>query len=104
MSGATLAKSAMRFGTRFGIAAVVLLVLGPFINRNFGIGDGLNYLHLPALWEEAPVAVLVSLIYLLLLVTSMLLSAMLITTSLVIRHSEASGQATMNKDSTSTGF
>ncbi|MCQ1950371.1 hypothetical protein NNX28_10550 [Arthrobacter sp. zg-Y859] len=103
MSGATLAKSAMRFGRWFGIAAVVLL-LGSFINRNFGIGDSLNYLHLPAVWEEAPAAVLVSLIYLLLLVTSLLLSAMLITASLVIRHSEASEQTTMNKESTSTGF
>ncbi|MCC3291341.1 MULTISPECIES: hypothetical protein [unclassified Arthrobacter] len=104
MSGATLARPTMRFGTRFGIAAVVLLVLGPFINRNFGIADSLNSMRLSAVWETVPVAVAVSLIYLLLLVTFVLLSAVLITISLVIRHSEANEQATINKGSTFTGF
>ncbi|MCQ2000629.1 hypothetical protein [Arthrobacter zhaoxinii] len=97
MSGATLAKSTMRFGTTFGIAAVVLLGLGSFINRNFGVGDSLSGMPLLVVWETAPAAVLVSLIYLLLLVASVLLSAILITTSLVIRHSEASEQSMMNK-------
>ena len=87
MSAAALAKATMRFGAWFGIAAVVLLVLGPFLNGNFGVADSLSSMPLSAVWEVAPVAVLVSLTYLLLLVPSVLLSAMLITTSLVIRRS-----------------
>ena len=101
MSGATLAKSTMKFGVRFGIAAVVLLVLGPIINANFGIGDSLNFAPLPAVWEAAPVAVMVSLTYLVLLVACVLLSAILITASLVIRHSEASEETRVNDGSTS---
>jgi SNF family Na+-dependent transporter len=101
MSGATLAKSTMRFGTRLGIAAIALIVLGPFINRNFGVGDSLSFMPLPEVWESAPIAVLVSLTYLILLIPCAVLSAMLITTSLVIRHAEASEQATSIKDSTS---
>ena len=84
----------MRFGTWFGIAAVVLLVLGPFINRNFGLGDGFSDMPLSALWETAPVAVVVSLTYVVLLAISVILSAVLITTSLVIRRSAASEQTT----------
>ena len=91
----------MRFGTRFGITAVLLLVLGPFINRNFGLGDGLSGMPLSAVWEAAPVAVVVSLTYVVLLAISVMLSAVLITTSLVIRHSEVSEVTTTNEDSTS---
>ena len=94
----------MRFGTRFGIAAVLLLVLGPFINRNFGLGDGFRDMPLSALWETAPVAVVVSLAYVVLLAISVLLCAALITTSLVIRHSEASELTTADKDSTSVAY
>ena len=83
----------MRFGAWFGIAAVVLLVVGPFLNRNFGVADSLSTMPLSAVWEVAPVAVLVSLTYLLLLVSAALLSAILITTSLVIRRSESEDQA-----------
>jgi hypothetical protein len=101
MSGATLAKSAMKFGVRFGIAAVVLLILGPIINTNFGIGDSLDFAPLPAVWEAAPVAVMVTLTYLVLLVPCVLLSATLITASLVIRHTEASEETRANSDSTS---
>ena len=93
MSGPALASSAMRFGTRFGLAAITLLVLGPFINRNFGIGDSSNIVLLPQMWESAPVAVLVSLIYLTFLVSCVLLSIALVTASLVIRHAEASEEA-----------
>ena len=88
MSGPALARSTMRFGTRFGLAAITLLVLGPFINRNFGIGDSSNFLQLPEMWESAPVAVLVSLAYLTVLVSCVLLSIALVTASLVIRHAE----------------
>jgi hypothetical protein len=94
MSGPALARSTMRFGTRLGIAAVVLIALGPFINRTFGMGDGLGFMPLSAAWESAPVAMLVSLIYLVLLAPCVLLSAALITTSLVIRHAEVSEEAT----------
>lgn len=92
MSGIALARSTMRFGTRLGVAAVVLIALGPFINRNFGLGDNLSFLLLPEVWESAPAALLVSLTYLLLLVPCVLLSALLITASLVIRSADASGE------------
>ncbi|RJT79162.1 hypothetical protein D6T63_11115 [Arthrobacter cheniae] len=101
MSGATLAKSTMKFGARLGIAAIVLIVLGPLINRNFGVGDSLGLMPLSAAWESAPVAVLVSLTYLILLVPCVVLSATLITTSLVIRHAEAAEQAMTTEDSAS---
>ncbi|WP_312099810.1 hypothetical protein [Corynebacterium dentalis] len=88
----------MRFGTRIGIAGVVLIVLGPFINRNFGIGDYSSFV-LPTAWESAPAAVLVSLIYLILLVLCILLSAALITTSLVIRHADTGEETTSTNGS-----
>ncbi|MCQ1951479.1 hypothetical protein NNX28_16275 [Arthrobacter sp. zg-Y859] len=91
----------MRFGTRLGLAAVVLIVLGSFINRNFGIGDSRSVGLIPMLWESAPAAVLISLVYLILLVLCVLLSALLITTSLVIRHAEASEEATTTTESAS---
>ena len=96
MSGAALARSAMRFGTRFAVASVVLLVLGPFIHRNFGVADSLGSMPLWAVWETAPVAVLVSLAYLVLLAASMFLAGMLVTVSLVIRHSEAAKKETVH--------
>ncbi|MBD7996372.1 hypothetical protein H9639_13790 [Arthrobacter sp. Sa2CUA1] len=89
----------MRFGTRLGLAAVVLIALGPFINRNFGIGDSSNFLLLPEVWETAPAAVLVSLVYLLLLVPCVLLSATLITASLVIRSADVSEEPVMARES-----
>ncbi|MHA7278186.1 hypothetical protein ACX80H_00335 [Arthrobacter sp. MDT2-2] len=101
MSAATSAKSTMKFGTRFGIAAIALLVLGPFLNRNFGVGDSLSFMPLPDVWESAPIAALVSLTYLILLVPCAVLSAVLITTSLVIRQAEASEQAITTEDLTS---
>ncbi|MHA7218288.1 hypothetical protein ACX80L_05295 [Arthrobacter sp. MDT1-48-3] len=101
MSGATLAKSTMTFGARFGVAAVALLVLGPLINTNFGVGNSLTFLSLPEIWDTAPAAVLVSLIYVVLLFTSFLLSVVLVTTSLIIRHSETSEESSM-KDAAST--
>lgn len=101
MSGATLAKSAMTFGVRLGIAAVVLLILGPIINTNFGIGDSLHFAPLAAVWETAPVAVMVTLTYLVLLVPCVLLSATLITASLIIRHGGASEETQANSESTS---
>lgn len=100
MSGPAMARSTMRFGTGFGIVAAVLIVLGPFINRNFGVGDVLSLLT-PMVWDSAPAAVLVSLIYLVLLVPAMMLSALLITTSLVIRHAEAADAATTISESAS---
>ncbi|MDQ0735011.1 hypothetical protein [Arthrobacter agilis] len=102
MSGAALAKSAMKFGTRLGIIAIALLVLGPFINRNFGVGDSLSLMPLPEVWESAPAAVLVSLTYLIVLVPCMVLAAALITTSLVIRHAEANDQGMASEDSAFT--
>jgi hypothetical protein len=101
MSGATLAKSTMTFGVRFGVAAVALLVLGPLINTNFGVGNSLTFLSLPEIWDTAPVAVLVSLIYMALLVTSFLLSVILVTASLIIRHSETN-EKSPRKDTAST--
>lgn len=101
MSGATLAKSTMMFGVRFGIAAVALLVLGPLINTNFGVGNSLTFLSLPEIWDTAPAAVLVSLIYIVLLVTNFLLSVILVTVSLIIRHSET-GEKSPMKDTAST--
>ncbi|VDR32255.1 Uncharacterised protein [Arthrobacter agilis] len=89
----------MKFGAGLGVAAIVLIVLGPFINRNFGLGDSLSFMPLFAAWESEPVAVLVSLIYVTLLVPCVLLSATLITASLVIRHAEASEQATTTEES-----
>ncbi len=90
MSGPPLATTTMRFGNRLGMAVVVLIALGPFIIRNFGIGDSLRFMPLPEAWEAAPVALLASLTYLILLVPCVLLSAALITTSRVIRHAEVS--------------
>jgi SNF family Na+-dependent transporter len=98
MSTAMLARTTMRFGTRLGITALVLIVLGPIINRNVGVGDSLSFMPLPAVWESAPVAVLVSLTYLMLLVLCVVLSAILITASLVVRHAEASEQATAREN------
>lgn len=100
MSGTALARSTMRFGTGLGIAAVILIVLGPFINRNFGVGDAMGLLT-PLVWEAAPAAVLISLVYLILLVLCLLLSAALLTTSLVIRHAAASEKATRTNESAS---
>lgn len=91
MSGPALASSTMRFGMRLGLAAIVLLALGPFINADFGIGDSANFLQLP--WASAPVAVLVSLAHLTVLASCVLLSIALITASLVIRHALASDEA-----------
>ena len=91
----------MKSGVRFGIAAVVLLVLGPIITTNFGIGDSLISAPLSAVWEAAPAAVMVTLTYLALLVPCVLLSATLVTTSLVIRHAEAGEATRVNSDSTS---
>ena len=102
MSGPALASSAMRFGTRFGLAAITLLVLGPFINANFGIGDSSNVLQLPQMWEAAPVAVLVSLAYLTVLASCVLLSIALVTASLVIRHAE-NQEETLPTGHTSSG-
>lgn len=82
MSRGAPAKIALRRGTRFGVAAAVLLVLGPFINRNFGVADSLSSMPLSAVWETAPVAVLVTVAYLVLLLTSVLLCAVLVTVSL----------------------
>ncbi|MDK1327926.1 hypothetical protein [Arthrobacter sp. zg-Y1143] len=103
MSGTALARSTMRFGTRFGIAAVVLIVLGPFINRNFGVGDAANLL-LPSIVESAPAAVLVSLMYLVLLGLCVLFGAALITASLVIRHAEMSDESAPIEESDSHAF
>ncbi|MBD8045380.1 hypothetical protein H9638_16350 [Arthrobacter sp. Sa2BUA2] len=89
----------MRFGTRLGLAAVVLIALGPFINRNFGVGDSSNFLLLPEVWATAPAAVLVSLVYLVLLVPCVLVSAALITASLVIRSAEVSEEPVMARES-----
>ena len=49
-----------------------------------------------AVWETAPVAVLVSLAYLVLLAASMFLAGILVTVSLVIRHSEAAKKETVH--------
>ena len=102
MSGPALASSAMKYGTRLGLAAAVLLVLGPFINRNFGIGDSSSIVLLPHIWEAAPIAVLVSLTYLAVLASCVLLSVALVTASLVIRHAK-SFEDTMPTGGTSSG-
>ena len=87
MSGPALARSTMKFGIRLGIAAVVLIVLGPLINGNFGAGlDLAAPLLAPG---SAPSAVVVSLTYLVLVTLSLFLSAILITASLVIRSAAA---------------
>lgn len=102
MSGTALARSTMRFGTRLGLAAVVLIALGPFINRNFGLGDSLSFVLRPGVWDSAPIAVLVSLTYLILLVACALLSVTLVTASLVIRSAEGSDAATSRDSAVST--
>ena len=103
MSGTALARSTMRFGTGFGIAAVVLIVVGPFVNRNFGVGDAANLL-LPSFAESAPAAVLVSLTYLVSLGLCVLFGAALITASLVIRHAETSDESASVEESGSHVF
>lgn len=87
MSGPVRARSTMRFGVTLGVAAVVLFALSPFINGNFGVGDGIT--PMGELWESAPVAVVVSMSYLILVVLCLLFSATLVAASLVMSHAEA---------------
>lgn len=68
----------MTFGARFRVTAVALLVLGSLINTNFGVGNSLTFLSLPEIWDTAPAPVLISLIYMVLLVTSFLLPVLLL--------------------------
>ena len=100
MTASAWAGSAMKCGARLGLAAAALLVLGPFINRNFGIGDSSNIVLLPHIWESAPIAVLVSLICLAVLASCVLLSVALVTAAGVIRHAE-SRESTMPGGSSS---
>lgn len=90
MSVPALARSAMRFGITLGVAAVVLIVLGPFIIGNFG--DGSDPTTFLMSWSSAPSAVVVSMTYLVLVTLSLFLSAILITASLVLRHALAAEQ------------
>lgn len=102
MTASAWAGSAMKYGTPLGLTAAALLVLGPFVNRNVGIGDSSNVVLLPHMWEAAPIAVLVSLTYLAVLASCVLLSVALVTASLAIRHAK-SFEDTMPTGGTSSG-
>ncbi|THJ68000.1 hypothetical protein E8P82_04050 [Arthrobacter echini] len=89
MTAQALAKSAARFSLIFAIAAVVLAVVGPFVDRNFGAGSELGLIPLSAAWDTAPGAVIVSMVLIVLVGLSVTLAAMLAVTSLVIRSAIA---------------
>lgn len=85
MSQRSLSNSTLRFGIILGIAAAALIVLGPFINGNFGVGG------LPASTRElggASVGVAVTSLYSILTGLCLPFSAALVGASLVMRHND----------------
>ena len=86
MSERSLSSTTMRFGAILGITAVALVILGPFINGNFGVGD--SWASTPQPWVTAPVGAAVSTVYSLLVQLCVPFSAALVGASLVMRHNE----------------
>ena len=86
MSVRSLSSTTMRFGVILGITAVALVILGPFIIGNFGVGD--SWAATPQPWVTAPVGAAVSTVYSLLVQLCVPFSAALVGASLVMRHNE----------------
>lgn len=82
----SLSSTTMRFGVILGITAVALVILGPFINGNFGVGD--SWASTPQPWVTAPVGATVSTAYSLLVQLCVPFSAALVGASLVMRHNQ----------------
>lgn len=70
----------MRTGVGLAVIAALLIVMTPIIVGNFGTTTFVG---------DAPVAILVTTIYLLAPVVCVLFSAVLVAASLIMRHAEA---------------
>jgi hypothetical protein len=75
-----LSTTTMRTGIGLAVIAAVLAVMSPLIIGNFGTTTFVG---------DAPVAILVTTIYLLAPVVCVLFSAVLVAASLIMRHAEA---------------
>lgn len=98
MSERSLSSTVMRVGVVLGITGAALIVLGPIIIGNFGVG-GVSA-STTQLWVVAPVGMTVSTVYSLLVQFCVPFSAALVGASLVMRHNEGArrvgGQAHRN--------
>ena len=91
MSERSPAVTTMRFGVVLGIVGAALTILGPFIIRNFGMGD--PWASTAQLWGIAPVGMAVTTVYSLLVQLCVPFSAALVGAALVMRHNERSRKA-----------
>jgi Na+-driven multidrug efflux pump len=80
MGASRILKTTMRVGVMLGVIAVLLIALSPLILGNFGT---------TTVVADAPVAMAVSTVYLLVTATFLPFSAALISASLVMRHAES---------------
>ena len=79
MEASKLSTMTLRAGIGLGVIAVLLVVLAPLIIDNFGT----------TFVEDAPVAMVVTAIYLLITASCVLFSAVLVAASLIMRHAES---------------
>jgi hypothetical protein len=75
-----LSTMTMRAGVGLGVAAVLLVILNRLVIGNFGTDTFV---------EDAPVAMVVTAIYLLAIAACVIFSAVLVAASLIMRHAEA---------------
>ena len=80
MHASRMLKTTMRVGVLLGVIAVLLIAFSPLILGNFGT---------TTVVADAPVAMAVSTVYLLVTATFLPFSAALFSASLVMRHAEA---------------
>ena len=85
MSERSLAVTTMRFGVVLGVLGVALIVLGPWVIGNFGVGDSWISAELLGI---APVGVAVTTVYSVLTQFCVPFSAALVGAALVMRHNE----------------
>lgn len=80
MEAARMSKTTMRVGIALGVIAVLMIAFGPLILGNFGT---------TLVVGSSPLSLAVSVIYFLVIVSSLLFSAALVAASLVMRHAES---------------
>jgi len=79
MEASRLSTMTMRAGVGLGVIAVLLILLNRLIIGNFGTARFV---------EDAPMAMVVTAIYLLATAASVIFSAVLVAASLIMRHAE----------------
>jgi hypothetical protein len=94
MAGVKMWEVTLRWGILLGVVGILLTVMGPLIIGNFGTAFPV---------EGAPVAMGVSILYAVAIVTFMPFSAALVAAALIMRNAEALASHRETADSETQG-